>query len=376
MSDTSSRSVRFRVIGAVAVVLVLSGTLVAGALRGLGSPAVTHLSPPPATVPAPKPCDLSALEFPCWGCLWAEKWPLRYRTDLDMLAPLGNGPANAAGWFAEFAKPGGRRYAEAEAAMGRRVPHGPILPIAPKGLDALPPDDPLLLEAEPWCDQATMRFYPEVFAVRGGQTQLPNNLFTVTLARSWIARGTDAANLDDAMADFRRVIRLGRLLRQDDVVLIDDLLGLSYIRWGAEAIYDRARKEGRTDLALLAAVVAGEGAPQRHLTAARMTAIEITPYLRQSAAEVPELDVPETRFNAISETAISCPDRRFRLEAALDLRLIAALGPEARRTSARGVLDRLAGDPDPIVAANARWCLATPVAQEESKVLGSDPRYQ
>lgn len=65
------------------------------------------------------------------------------------------------------------------------------------------------------------------------------------------------------------------LLRQDDVVVIDDLLGLSYNRWGAEEIYDRARREGKTDLALLAAVVAGEGAPQKYLTAAGQTDLEV-----------------------------------------------------------------------------------------------------
>ncbi|HVN76643.1 MAG TPA: hypothetical protein VMT19_10030, partial [Thermoanaerobaculaceae bacterium] len=94
MRDARNRSARFGVVCAVAVVVILAGTLVAGALRGASSSAPAGPAPPASAVPLPRPCDLSALEFPCWGCLWAQKWPLRYRTDLDMLAPLGTGTAN------------------------------------------------------------------------------------------------------------------------------------------------------------------------------------------------------------------------------------------------------------------------------------------
>jgi hypothetical protein len=375
MSTSRNRSVRFGIFAAVGLVVVLVGLLVARLLGRAARTAYALQAPPAAIVPAPRPCDLSKLEMPCWGCIWAQKWPLRWVTDLDMLAPLGTGTANAATWFAAFAKPNGPRFAEAEAAMARRVEHGPLR-IAPKGNEVLPPNDPLLAEAAPWCDQATMRFYPDVFPVQGGRTQLPNNLFMLNLARSWIARGHDAANFEDAMADFRRVIRLGRLLRQDDVVVIDDLLGFSYIRWGAEEIYDRAIKEGKTELALLAAVVAGEGAPQRYLSAARMTAVEIAPYLRKSAESPYELELSADRFKTIRETAESGPDRRFRNEAIFSLRFVAALGAGPTRPSARELLEKLALDPDPIVAANARWSLATPVGEQDVKDLSAQPKYQ
>ena len=369
MSDARTRTVRLGVIAAAAVVLALSGTLAAALLGSSGFQAGAPASAPAGTVPAPHPCDVRSLELPCWGCLWAEKWPLQYRTDLDMLAPLGTGTANAATWFAAFAKPDGPRFAEAEAAMARRVEHG-ALRIAPKGGgQVLPPNDPLLVEAAPWCDQATMRFYAEVFPVRGGQTQLPNNLLTITLARSWIARGHDAADFDDAMADFRRVIRLGRLLRQDDVVVIDDLLGLSYIRWAAEEIYDRARREGKTDLAQLAAIVAGEGAPQRHLTAARLTAIEVAPYVHENQPGTFVVQIPSGRFTEMSDVAASSPDRRFRDEAIFSLRFVAALAEGSVRADARQLLEKLASDPDPIVASNARWSLATPVADADVRAL-------
>ena len=374
MSTSRNRSVRFGVVAAAGLVVVLAGMLAARLLGRAAGTALAMPAPASATVPAPHSCNLSELELPCWGCPLASKQPLRYGTNLDMLAPLGTGTANAATWFAAFARPHGPRFGDAEAAMARRVEHGPLR-MAPSGLDVLPPTDPLLAEAAPWCDQATMRFYPEVFPVQGGRTQLPNNLLTLNLARSWIARGHDAASFEDAMADFRRVIRLGRLLRQDDVVVIDDLLGSVYIRWGADEIYYRARKEGKTDLALLAAVVAGEGAPQRYLTAERQTAIEIAPFLRKTGAGSSELQLPEERYKAISEMATSSPDRRFRNEAIFSLRFVAALGAGPTRASARELLERLASEKDPIVAANARWSLATPVSEEDVKGLLAQGLY-
>jgi hypothetical protein len=396
MSNSRSRSVRFGVVSAVSLVVVLAGMLVAVVLRHSPRAAYVMPAPPPATVPAPRPCTISELAIPTWGSPWAQGWPLRFVTDLDMLAPLGTGTANAAQWFAAFtrplvtdldmlappgrgtanaawwsavfARPHGPRLPEAEAARGRLVDHAPLA-IAPNGVKVLPPSDPLLAEAAPWCDQATMRFYPDVFAVQGGDTQFPNIIFMMDLARSWIARGHDAASFEDAMADFRRVIRLGRLLRQDDVVLIDDLLGLSCIGWGAEAIFERAIKEGKTDLALLAAVVAGEAPPQRWLSAARVTALKVAPYLHKDATGAYVLELPAERFKAIREMAMSCPERRFRNGAIFNLRYVAALASGPIRGQAREVLQMLASAGDPIVAANARWSLATPVSDKDVQGL-------
>jgi hypothetical protein len=368
MTRPSNRWARMGVIAASASVVVLTGMLAATLLGRPGTIAYAHPVPPHATLPEPRPFDISTLSLPCWGCLWAEQWPLHFVTDLDQLAPLGTGPANAADWFAAFSKPDGPRFAEAEAAMKRMVDHGP-LPIAPKGLKVLPPNDPLLAEAAPWCDQATMRFYPDIFPVEGTSTRLPNGLFMISLARAWIARGYDTASFDDAVADFRRVIRLGRLWRQNDVVLINDLVGLACIRWGAEGIYNRAREEGRTDLALLAAVVASEGPPQKYLSAVRMTGIEVAPYLHKESGDSFALDLPSDQFSRIRQVALSCPGRRFRNQAMFNLRFVAALGTGAMRSRARAVLERLATSDDPIVAANAAWCLTTPVDDRDVREL-------
>ncbi|MBK6405282.1 MAG: hypothetical protein IPF66_09690 [Holophagales bacterium] len=110
--------------------------------------------------------------------------PIRFRTDLDVLAPLGDGPANAALWLKDFTKgEKGPRLEEAEQAMKRRVDGPPDLG------KILPPGEPLLLEAEPWADQATMRFYPDVFSVRGAATSIHNLLFSLTRgSRGWRGR--------------------------------------------------------------------------------------------------------------------------------------------------------------------------------------------
>jgi hypothetical protein len=208
-------------------------------------------------VPAPLPFDVTELEVPCWTCPSSKQWRLRFQTNLDLLAPLGNGPANAADWFGLFAKEVGPRGEEGIAAVKRGIE-------GPEWLGTvLPPDDPLLLEAEPWCDQATMSFYPDIFPLNGYSTRITNLLFAIKLVRSWVARGEAAESNEKAMADFRRAIRLGRLLRQEDTVVISDLVGLACIHIATRAVYDRALADGDLELALLASVIIGEVAPQR-----------------------------------------------------------------------------------------------------------------
>jgi hypothetical protein len=359
-------SPRTGVLVAMAVVVCLGGLLVVRA-------AVTDLhggrpSAPAATVPEPKPIDVAPLAIPCWSCPDAGEWPLRFRTDLDLLAPLGTGPANAGVWFGAFAKPNGPRYAEAVAAQARRVE-------VPGVGGVLPPDDPLLLEAEPWCDQATMRFYTDVFRLEGWQTQIPNLLLPLTFARSWIARGQQAERFDDAMADFRRVIRLGRLLRQEDVVLLNDLVGLACIRIGAEAIYDRARHDGRLDLALVAAVVAGEAPAQKLLSAARITASDTAPFVRGKAGGPRTLDLPAGHVEKLHKTATGSPDRRFRGEAIVQLQVVSWIGTAEQRAAARQALEALTHDGDPIIAATARTCLEQPALEGDKleELLGKLP---
>jgi hypothetical protein len=348
--SASRWSNRATILLAASVVAVLVGILVVQ-LAGRTSTS-ERLVAPAAMVPQPTMIHATgALDIPCWGCPEAQKWPLRFRTDLDLLAPLGNGPANAAEWFAQFRKPDGERYPEAAAMMDRRVDGPPSLK------KVLPADDPLLAEAEPWCDQASMRFYPGVLPYEGVSTALPNLLVPLTFARSWVARGLATADLESALADCRRAIRLGRLLRQEDVTVIADLIGLACIRAGAEGIYQLAVRHGDTDLALVASIVLGEVAPQRLLTSERATRVELGPYASIDANGALVIQPPESLIDAAEKMARFDPDRRFRCESMTGLAVIRFFAPPEQSRRATKIFEDLVSDPDDVVALCAQWGL-------------------
>jgi hypothetical protein len=266
---------------------------------------------------------------------------VKFQTNLDLLAPLGDGAANAALWLKDFAKPNGSRLDEAEAAMKRRV-DGP----ADFGL-VLPPGDPLLKEAEPWADQATMRFYPNVWAAEGGSTPIPNLLVSLSFAKSWAARAASSPDSATAIEDCRRAIRWGRLLRQEDATVIQDLVGLASIRIGAEQLYALAARRGDQPLMLAAAIVQGEAAPQRLRTAELMTRT-----LVDGRNPVTDSKVEDT-----IQVAKASPDRRFRSEAIVTLGFARILGTSAQSQKAQGTLAELKASSDGFVAGNARWAL-------------------
>jgi len=352
MTPRESRpSRRTHVLIALALLVSLAALLGLRLLAGARLPGVSARGPaaPAASVPAPKAVDLSSLEFPCWGCPEAQKWPVTFRTDLDLLAPLGNGPANAGLFFKDFAKPGGIRFADATAALERRVDGPPELG------KVLPPDDPLLLEAEPWCEQATMRYYPDFFPLQGYDTQLPNLLVPLNLAKSWVARGLASKDPARSMEDFRRAIRLGRLLRQESATIITDLVGLACIRYGAQGVYDVARRSGDAPLALAAATVLGEHAPQRLLTSERVTRFDLRPYVREAAGGDFVLTLPDSRLEVLVEMAKVEPEIRFRGEAILTLGMVRVLGTKPQEEKVLATLNELAASKDAKVAALATW---------------------
>lgn len=344
---------RTGVLIAAAVVVVLTGLF---GIRLLAVPAPGGNTPaaPLGRVSAPEPFDAAGLEVPCWSCPSARSWPVRFRTDLDMLAPLGEGPVNAAEWFAAFEKGRGRRADEAEAMMARRFEHDPELGMV------VAPDDELLLEAEPWVDQATMRFYPEIFRMEGAETRITNLVVMLTLARSWTGRGVDAEDPEKGVEDCRRAVRLGRLLRQDDAVIINDLVGLACIHIGSRGIYRIAQREGDLELALLASVVLGEVAPQRLMTAKRISTIDLAPYLRRDASDRFRLDLPDTQVDVLVDLAGGLSERRFFGEVILTSNVILHLGTPDQKERMRILLDELAAAADPIIADFATWALDNP----------------
>lgn len=387
MSATRVRSKKVLVLAAASLVVLLAASLgirllaradqsserepakLAAASHASSAPRVplpaAPVAAPGAHVPDPAAFDFASLKVPCWGCPGSESWPVKFRTDLDLLAPLGTGPANAGVWLAAFGKPDGPRAAEADAAMKRRV-EGP----ADLG-NVLPANDPLLLEAEGWCDQATMRFYPDVYVVEGGRTRLPNLLVAITLARSWVARAESASDPARAFEDCRRAIRLGRLLRQDDAMVINDLVGLACIRVGAQGLYDTAQRQNDTRHALVAAIVLGEHAPQRLRTAQGLTTLRLS-FVGGDAGPHKTISLSDAQLQEIVAVATGVADRRFRAEAIFSLGAVRHLGAAQQKAKASSFLDALAASDDPILSSQAAWCRDTSLRDEWTPAIRGD----
>jgi hypothetical protein len=358
MTHSTGRSHVLRVVAAAAVAVVLTGSLAArlvGRIEGSRPAAPFGVVPPPIEIP------VDQLGIPCWSCGESKDWAVRFRTDLDLLAPLGNGPANAADYFKDFTKPDGPRYQEFVQAREEAVAGADWLG------DVLPPDHPLLSEAEPWCDQATMRFYPEVYRLEGYRTRIPNLLHMLHLAKGWVARGMATEDVESALADFRRAIRLGRLLRQEDGVIISDLVGLACIRFGAEGIYRRSVATGDLERALIASVVVGEVAPQRLITSERITSANLAASARIDGDGQLDLRLKDEDLDRAIEVAVTGPDRRFRAEAIVMLHFVRHLGAASQETRVLEVLDELSVSPDPVIAEVARWSRDTPLDEEDLK---------
>ena len=367
MTSISSRSKMWPVVLAAAVIVVLAGSLGARLIASNNSSSSPRA--PRAMVPEPEVFQVAELEVPCWSCPKSEHWPIEFQTDLDLLAPLGTGTANAAEWFALFAKGGGPRGGEASEAFATRVE------VQPEWVGKVfPLDHPLLLEAEPWVDQATMTFYPEIFELNGYATRVTNLLFTLNLARTWVARGLAAVDTEAAMADFRRAIRLGRLLRQEDVVVISDLVGLACIHLGARGVYERALADGDSELALLASVVLGEVAPQKLGTKKHLTSTDVVDSFVWDDEGEAIFRLQPGKLDTVITAAKDSPDRRFRCEAVLSLNIVRSLGTPEEQGRAFEVLEDLAGDPDRKVALGAQWCVENPTNIDELKKFILQPQ--
>lgn len=359
---------RILVLTSIALLALLGGTVGVRLLRR-GGPAKPGPAParlarwtekaPAATVPAPKPIDVAGLKVPCWGCPDAEGWPVAFRTDLDLLAPLGTGPGNAGAWFKDFTAQVGAREDEAEESKKRRG-EGPG-----EFGKVLPPDDPLLREAEAWADQSTMRFYPDTFAMEGFRTRIPNLLLAMSIGKSWAARAALHPDSPAALDDCRRAIRWGRLLRQEDATILGDLVGIACIRLGAEQMYEIAVRRGDHPLALASAIVLGEHAPQRLRTARLLTRTETTAEGTTGAG----FEVTGAKVKAIVDAAKGAPGRRFRLEAICQLSVVRTVGGRGQRREAEAALVRLSKDSDPLVSSLGRWVLSNDL--DRSQLEGS-----
>jgi hypothetical protein len=343
------------VVVAAAVVILLAGSLAARYMASERTPGGTRHAPA-ASVAAPTSIDIHDLEVPPWGSMKESRdWAVTFQTDLDLLAPLGDGSGNAAEYFVDFTKEIGPRLSEVEAAMAGRVESPTLGPVYPA-------DHPLLLEAEPWVDQATMSFYPDLLKLQGYVTRVPHLLHMLTLAKSWVARGLEAESSDAANEDFRRAIRLGRLLRQEDVTIIADLVGLACVRFGADGFYRRAVADDDLELALIASVVLGEVAPQRLMTSERITVGNLSAFGRVGDDGEMQFSIPDARIDRLMEMITDGPDRRFGGEAFIGLAIIRNLGTADQQARITEFLAELRDSAKPFIADMAEWALEAPLS--------------
>ena len=355
---------------AAALIVALAGVAGACSRRPEPHPA-TRIVPstaprpaPGAVVAAPKPLNPSQFPLPQrWTETEDKPLPLVFGFDLDLIAPLGNGPANAALYFRDFAGNDGSRAVAWEEATTRKVTRR----VAGRERGVLPPDDPLLLEAEPWIDQARMRFYPDVWTDARLAPASPNLLQIIRLADSWVARSSTGADPEAAREDCRRAIRVGRLLLQDDVTSTQNLVGVACVRTGAECLYEIARREGDTAGLLVAQRALYDALGLRARIDGRLRTLEVFRSVERRwwAPWRRVLRLSESKVEAVIRMARSDPSRALRIEAQPPLAGIALLGSSDQRASARSALDELAKDPDPLVASSA-------VALREAVAKGMD----
>ena len=312
---------------------------------------------PISSVPTPPPLSVADLPDPYpWGARIgrSEFVPLQFSVDLDRLAPLGTSSGNGAEWFADFSKIIGPRVSEYQTAQSSTVTWRDD----GRDREVLPPAHKLLLEAESYVDTSQWSFYPEVYPWTGPSTPIANLLFALQLGRSWVARGQNSA--DDALAleDYRRSIRLGRLLLQDDVIYIQNLIGIHLVRTGAEAIYLFARERGDGATAAFAALVLQDCAVLRLEGYRRFNEIAIfSDFVARLDTEDDgdriELRLPDDRLDVLVRIATEDPNRSFRIEATTPLWITSHIGTARQRELAGKTLGGMVDDPDDLVATAA-----------------------
>jgi hypothetical protein len=265
---------------------------------------------------------------------------LAFHADLDALAPLGDGQDNAATWFRDFSQNGGTRLPE----WTRAREHATRMTVPGFTLTALPPVDPLLREAEPWIDQATCRFYSEELSVEEQPNRSPNLDMIRMVGFSWVARGSLNQNIDD----LSRAMRLGRLLRQDDVTLEQDQAAVELVHMAALAMNGMAVSNGDLRRSSQAAPVLTECSAIKLQTADRLILLS------------------SGQITTLISFAEKSADRRFRLDAMRRLDFMFAGSNADSQHQVNDALVRLEKDPDGMVAATARWYLS---AKREAPVI-------
>jgi hypothetical protein len=111
-------------------------------------------------------------------------------------------------------------------------------------------------------------------------------------------------------------------------------------------------------------VVLGEVAPQRMMTAKRISTVDLAPYIRRDDDDRYRLELPDVQVDALVDLADETTERRFYGEVIMTASAILNLGTPEQQTRVRAVLDELASRDDPIVADFARWALSADLTDD------------
>jgi hypothetical protein len=152
------------------------------------------------------------------------------------------------------------------------------------------------------------------------------------------------------------------LLRQEDVTIIADLVGLACVRFGADGIYRRAVAEGDLELALIASVVLGEVAPQRLMTSERITAGNLSPFGRVGPDGELEFNISDRRIDRLMAMITDGPDRRFGGEAFIGLSIVRNLGTGDQQARVVEFPTELRDGSKPFISEMAQWALEAPLS--------------
>lgn len=295
-------------------------------------------------VPAPEPISLEEIPAPSTR---SRNPGEHLELLLDALAPLGTVEGNAAEWLADFVRPGGERWDGGwrgelvDSQRGRVFPAG----------------HSILEEAESWTNRARLRLYPDTISIEAPGFGVPFPLFLMRLGRSWWHHGLEAGG-EEGRESFRHAIRLGRLLRQDDVTHIQDVMGLVLIRFGLQGFHELAAREGDAETMLLAASAMAEAELVREPDYRDFDPqIDIACGLRTEGR--PKLEGVSRRsieavLGAVKNGKLA---RRRRVEALPYVRTVMEAGDRRQREEAREALAELAACDDEILAALARGYL-------------------
>ncbi len=136
-------------------------------------------------------------------------------------------------------------------------------------------------------------------------------------------------------------------------------MGVALVRDGAAALYRLARRAGDgTGAALAALVLVDSTALRAEILRRSAIATAIPAHLVEppivGLLTGPVLDVRDYEVAEAIALAESPASRALRLEALAALYLVEHMGTGSQREKAVAALDRLAGDPDPLVAAAAK----------------------